>query len=181
VFAFFIRQHIQQFAHVHIAGAAGGTRIKAARLHLHDFGLATGDFHAKRPHHPDRAALQESADIFAPDRRNVIAEALLKEREQTVAVDRFFGAHFLEHLGGCGVGVAQRIRELAVNPAVFLFAGNREGEDFSFSQILEFLGHRLFWGRGRTEENGIKAGEKSRSCANFRKRVDCRSRTSVLP
>src|SRR5712692_5188918 len=72
----------------------------------------------------------------------MVAESLPEHLEQTVAVYRFFRAHLFEHLCRRWILVPQRVRELPVNAAVFLFRGNRDRQNFFFRQILELFQHR---------------------------------------
>src|SRR3974377_827293 len=74
---------------------------------------------------------------------------------------RFLGTHLFEYLGGSWIGLAQRIGKLSVNAPVLFLAGNRQGQNFAFSQILESLEHILLFRAKGTVEDGIKAALKS--------------------
>src|ERR1700693_61460 len=57
-------------------------------------------------------------------------------------MDHFFFAHFFKHLRGGGIGITQAFGELPVNPAIFFFGSNGQGQNFLFGQISElFLCH----------------------------------------
>src|SRR3974390_682247 len=57
---------------------------------------------------------------------------------------RFFLAHLFKHLGCSRIRFAQPIGKLPVNAAVFFFAGDGQGQNFSLGQILESLEHMSF-------------------------------------
>ncbi len=133
MFSFFIGEKVQQFAHGHVGGAAGGAHVKAAGFHFHDFGLAARDFHAEWTHHPHRAALQEAAHVLAADGRDVIAKAMLKHGQQAVAMHGFFGTHLFKHCRGGRIGLAEGVSEFAVDSPVLLFVGDRQGQNLFFS------------------------------------------------
>jgi hypothetical protein len=54
-----------------------------------------------------------------------------------------FLGHLVEHLGGGRKLLAQTFREAAVDAAVLVLIGDREGEDFLLGQIGETLHGRL--------------------------------------
>ena len=68
--------------------------------------------------------------------RRIVSETLAIDLDQAGAVSGFLGLHFLEHLGGRRVGIAQ-----PVDPAVFLFERDRQRHNLPFRQIFEVLGH----------------------------------------
>ncbi len=76
MFAFFIRKCVEEFTNRNVRSAASGLGVKAARLHFHNFSLATRDLYAERTHHPDRAALQKAPDVFAANGRDLLAKAV---------------------------------------------------------------------------------------------------------
>src|SRR5882724_6875659 len=54
---------------------------------------------------------------------------------------RFFLAHLFEHLRRRRIRFAQLVRKFAENPSIFFFVLNRQRQDFTLAQILEFLQH----------------------------------------
>ncbi len=112
------------------------------RFQLHDLGLLAHLFDTERADEPLRAAFDESLYVLAANQRNVIAEALLVEVDQALAMPGLFGLHVLEHFRGGGVGVAQTVGEVAVHAGVLFFELDREREDLLLAEIFEaFLGH----------------------------------------
>src|SRR5262249_32182294 len=71
------------------------------------------------------------------DVRDVLAELLPVELDETVPVAVFSRPHLTEHLGRRGERFFQSVFEVAVDLGVFFFQGDGEGEDFAFGQRLE--------------------------------------------
>src|SRR4051794_35701125 len=64
---------------------------------------------------------------------------------------RLFHLHLVEHRGAGRVALAESVRKLTVNAAVFLFERDGEREDFRFGQVAKILRHiSLGNGRGAT-------------------------------
>src|SRR5262252_9128725 len=53
----------------------------------------------------------------------------------------FLLPHLLEHVRSCRVAVPQRVCKLAKNPAVFLLVLDRQRQNLSLRQVLEFFLH----------------------------------------
>src|SRR6266403_4307932 len=139
VFSFLIRELVQQFSRGSVRRPARRSRVKPPRLHLHQFRLLPRHVHAQRAHQPHRSPLQKPLHVFPPDQWNMLPEPLPEHCEQTVAVSHFFLTHFLEHQRRGRIILAQRIRELPVNPPVFLFRRDADRQNLFFRQILEFF------------------------------------------
>src|ERR1700741_2681230 len=187
VLSLLVCQHVQQFAHGHVAGEAGRTRVKAARFHLHDLCLAPRYFHPQGAHHPNGPALKKAADVFAPDGRNVFPKSLPEHSQKPVTVSPFLCTHLFKYFGRGGIGFPQGIGKFAVNATVFFLARNREGQNLSFGQILESLEHRSLFRSKRTVENRTKPPRKSLEAGrgrNYFQRISsargCWSGTFVL-
>src|SRR6267143_2026703 len=142
VFSLLIRQLVQQFPRGHIRRPGRCSRVESACLQLHHFRLLPGHLHTQRPDQPHRFPLQESLHVFPSNQRNVISKTLPEHGKQAVAVPHFFLAHFFEHFRRRWILVPQRIRKFSVNPAVFLFRGDRNRQNLFFRQILELFQHR---------------------------------------
>src|SRR5450432_3886419 len=184
VFAFFVRQSVEQFACGYIGGQAGGALVKPAGLDLHDFGLTPCGAYPKRPDHPHRPALQESPHVFPADGRYLLPEALPEQGQEAVAMVGLFLAHLFKHLRCGGIGLPQGIGKFAVDAAVFLLVGDGDGQNLAFRQILEFLEHGPLYGNKRRVENRTDPPAKSPkhdSYPAFPQAAVCRGSTSVLP
>ena len=55
----------------------------------------------------------------------------------------FLGLHAPENLGRGRISVAQAVRKISVDAAVFLFERDCEREDFALGELIEVLGHAL--------------------------------------
>src|SRR5882724_9654922 len=141
VLSFLIGQPIKQFSCSRMRDAIRRPLVKPYRLHLHHSRVFSGCVHAQRTHQPQRLSMQESLYVFPSNQRNVIPKSFSKLIEQPVPVSNFLRAHFFEHIRGCGIAFPQRIRELPVNPSVFLFVLNGQRQDFALRQILELFLH----------------------------------------
>src|SRR5665213_1165243 len=67
---------------------------------------------------------QETSDVLAPDRRQMLAEAHFIHRQEAVPMIAFLSRHALDHGRRVGVAILQVFRERHVYPAVLLLRGD---------------------------------------------------------
>ena len=109
------RQVIEQLADAGILGARCGVLAEAPRLGLHRAHLRPNLFQPQRRVHPNRLAMHEPANVVPPDQRNVPAEFLLLQLDQTPAVANLFLAHLLENLRRAGKVPPQVFTKIGVD------------------------------------------------------------------
>ena len=98
--AFFrLREIAKQPADADILGLFGGLDVEALRFELHRADFLADGVERQVFGQPDRPAAQKSPDIVPSDRRQVLAETLLVDLQQPMAVAGFLLGHFLEDLG----------------------------------------------------------------------------------
>ena len=110
--------------------------VKAAER-THDVGVRRllGDLAEAEKGHENVAA-RLTDQILSPDVR---AEPLLVHFQQHVAMAFFLFRHFLEYLGRFRITLGKVFCEGHIDPAVFLFCGDRHRQHFSLGQIGEIL------------------------------------------
>ena len=118
-----------------------GSLVKLARLQLHRLGLLPHDVDAERTSQPHRPAMDETLDVLAADKRDVLAEALAVQVDEAAAVLGFVLLHLREHGSRGGIRFAQTFDEISVNPAILFFERDCQGEDLTLGQVLEVLRH----------------------------------------
>ncbi len=105
-------------------------------------------FEAERTVEPDWLPRDEAVDVFATNQRDVFAESLTKDLDQSRTMRRFLLLHLVEDRSGRGIRLAKAVGEIAINPAVLPFEGNCERE-ISGSDIVEVSSHtehyRVAW------------------------------------
>ena len=69
----------------------------------------------------------------------MLAEALLVDFEQPVAMAAFLLGHLLEDLGRVRIALGEVFGEGHVDAAVFLLGGDRDGQHFALGQIGKIL------------------------------------------
>src|SRR5579883_1192828 len=117
VLALFIGKLVEQLARGRVRHAVRGLLIEAHGFHFHDSGVFARRVDTQWPHEPERTAFQKPFHVFTANRWNMIAKALAKGRQEAVAMIHLFRAHFLEHLRGRRIALAQSVGEFAVNAA----------------------------------------------------------------
>ena len=91
---------------------------------------------------PHRLPTNEALDVLATDERDVLPEALLINPDQLAAVFRFLGGHAAEDVRAAGVVCLERRGEILVNSPILLLERNRQGEDFTFAEVVKSPLHR---------------------------------------
>ena len=129
----------EQLAHGDVQGLLGGLVVEARRLQLHDLRLAAHPVEIEMGAPPDGAALQEATHVLAADRRQMLAETGAIESVEGVAMVPLFLGHAVEDLGGSGEVGAKAIREMLIDPRIFLFIGDRERDDLALGQFGQGL------------------------------------------
>ena len=82
-----------------------------------------------------RPEFDASAHVLAPDRRQVLAEALAVESVERFAMAALLLGHVLENVrGGVEIG-AQAVGEALVDARILLLVGDRQREDFTLGQF----------------------------------------------
>ena len=135
----------EQAAHADILGLLGGLDVELLGLQLHRLDFLADGVERQVFRQPDRAALQEAADVLAADRRQMSPETLLVQFEQPMAMAALLLGHLLEYFGGVRITRGEVFGEGHVDAAVFLFRGNRDRQHLALGQIGKILhGQRLF-------------------------------------
>src|SRR5260370_20429635 len=91
---------------------------------------------------PEGAAVEKAFDVLAADERDVLAKPLAVDLKQGVAVPGLLGLHLFKNLGRGRVRFAESLGEVAIDPAILLFQGDRQGEDFALGEVFEVSCHR---------------------------------------
>ena len=134
----------EQPAHADILGLLGGLDVELLGLELHRLDFLADGVERQILGQPDRAAPQESLDVLAADRRQMLAETLLVHFEQPVAMAAFLLGHLLENFGRVRIALGEVLGEGHVDAAVFLLGGDRNSQHLALGQIGEILhGQRL--------------------------------------
>jgi len=117
-----------------ILGARCGVLAEAPRLGLHRAHLRPNLFQPQRRVHPNRLAMHEPANVVPPDQRNVPAEFLLLQLDQTPAVANLFLAHLLENLRRAGKVPPQVFTKIGVDTFRLFLERNCQSKDFLLRQ-----------------------------------------------
>ena len=92
--------------------------------------------------------------MLAPDRQDDVAEALLVQRQQALAVSVLFARHAVEDRRGSRVGRSQFLRVDRIDAAILLLRRDRQSEDLLLGEIVE-AALAAEAGQGETGEHGI--------------------------
>jgi hypothetical protein len=133
------REIAEQPANVDVLGPLGGPCVEALGLELHRLDLLADGLERQVPGEPDRPAAQEALDVLAPNRRKILAEALLVHLQQHVAMVLLFFRHLLEQLRRVRIALGEVLRKAHVDAAVFLLGRDRDGQHFTLGEIGEIL------------------------------------------
>jgi hypothetical protein len=144
VFAFFIRELVQQLPRRSVGRSGDRPLVETLRFELHHFGLPPRHVHAQGPQQPGRPPLQEAFHVFAADQRNVIAKPLAEHRQQAIPVHGFFLPHFFKHFCCRRIGFPQSVGEFSVNAPVLFFGRDGQRQNLFLRQILELFQHPAF-------------------------------------
>ena len=104
--------------------------------------------------HPHRLAADETADVFAADERNVLAETLAEEVDEHLAVAVLLIGHLLEYLGGGGIVGTQALDEVAIDARVLLLVLDGKREHLAVGKV----GEGALGGEGEERHGGVHAG-----------------------
>jgi hypothetical protein len=90
---------------------------------------------------PKWFAGDEPFHVLASDQRDVFTKPLLIEADQPMPMAVLLVAHRLQRLRRCRIILADTLRQIAVNPPVFLLGLDCESKDLPGRQIFEPFGH----------------------------------------
>ena len=99
VVPFLFGQVAQELAHTGVGGSPRGGLVKPLGLQLHHLRLFLDRLQSQRPHQPDRAAADETANILPANQRYVFSEALPIKIQQAMPVRIFIAPEVGELLG----------------------------------------------------------------------------------
>ena len=154
VLALLTGQVIEQLADARVGGLPCGGLVEPLGLQLHQLDLLADGGQPQGAHQPDRLALDEALDILAAEQRNVLAELLAIEFDQSVPVPLLLGEHRLEDRRGGRVVRPEPLGEVTVNAGVLFFEGDGQGQDLPLTEALK-RAHRV-QAPGRLQR--VKAG-----------------------
>ena len=144
--AFGLGQIVEQAADIHIPGPGGGPGVELLGFHLHGRGETAHGVESEGPHQPDGLALHEALDVLAANQRDMVAELAFEQVGQALAMGRFLGAHAFQDLGRGRERFPQAVGEIGIDPLVFLFQGDGEGQDFRLAEFRKsFHNCRVCW------------------------------------
>ena len=138
VFVLLLGEIAEQLANACVAGAIGGQAIETRRVQLHIGRQSTDFVDAERANLPDRLALNIAANVVATNERDVLAELRDEEIDEAPAMSVLLSRHFGEDFRGRRVTLAHALRDVGVDPAVFLFVADGQRHELSLGKISEF-------------------------------------------
>src|SRR5437773_6875603 len=104
-----------------IGGFAGSGLVEPPSLQLHQLDLFAHRRQSQRANQPNWLAMDKALDILAANQRDVFAELLPVQLDESMAMSIFLGEHFVEDGGGGRVIRLEALGKIAVNAGVFLF------------------------------------------------------------
>ena len=84
-------------------------------------------------------ALEETPDVVAADRRQMLAETLLVHFEQAMAMAALFLRHLFEQPCRVRISLGEVFGKGHVDAAVFFLGGDRDSQHFALGEIGEIL------------------------------------------
>jgi hypothetical protein len=137
VFAFFLGQVAQELADAGVGRLGDGPLVELLGLEFHQLDLFADRIDPQAACQPDGPTLHEALHVLPSDEGDVIAELAAVQLDEPMAMAILFPPHFFEHVCGGGIVCFQMLGKVAINSGVFLFEGNRQGEDLLFAQAFE--------------------------------------------
>ena len=132
-------QIAQKLANADVRGLLGGALIEAPRLIFHYRRLLADGVEGQVSRKPDGTPPDEAFHVFSPDRGKVGAKALLIEVEKPAPMALLLLGHRLKDLRRGRIALLQILREGHVNAGVFLFRGDRDGQNLALGQVCKSL------------------------------------------
>jgi len=129
----------EQPADTDVLGLFGGLDVEPLRFEFHRLDFLADGVERQVLGQPDRAALEETLDVLAADRRQMLAEALLVHFEQAMAMAALFLGHLLEDFCRVRVTLSEVFREGHVDAAVLLLGGDRDRQHLALAEFGESL------------------------------------------
>ena len=129
----------EQLTHRGVARLRDGGLIEIARLVLHHFHLPTDHCDRQIGRQPKWFAGDEPFHVLASDQRDVFAEPFPIEADQPMPMAVLLVAHRLKRLRRCGIILADSLRQVGVNPPVFLLGLDRQSKNLLGRKIFELL------------------------------------------
>src|SRR4051794_10640101 len=139
-----LRELQQKLANRRIACRARGLAIEARSLKLHGLGIFAHVVDPERPRQPKWLLRDETLDVLAAYKGQILAELRAVEVEQHGAVAHLLLCHLVENLGRGGKFFPQSLRKAAVNAAVLLLIGDGKSDNLLFREIGKALHGDLF-------------------------------------
>ncbi len=130
-------QVAQQFAGVGVAAAAGRQHVKALVLAFQLLRHLPQPLHIQPGPQPDGLGTDEPLHILAPKQRNMVTEALFIQVNQSAPVFVLLARHVGKQRGGIGKSLPHPLGHIAVHPAVFLLAANRQRQNLALAQAVK--------------------------------------------